>query len=274
MKTIGTLVSHLAGETTTLTLCWRVTREDGQVFRFTAHDVDLLVGGYKYEAALGFSATAVETSSALNVDDMEVEGLLSSAGISTQDLMSGLWNNARVEMFMVNYKDTSQGPLNVRVGWLGEALHSAERGMFVIELRGPTQRLQQTIGRAVTAACDADFGDARCKVNKASYTITGAVTSVASNQVFDGDTTPVSAKGEITWTAGQNTGLSMEIKAISGSTFTLLLPMPYPVLPGDTYSAVAGCDKSDTACKGYNNYDNNRGFPHLSTVDKLTQGPQ
>jgi hypothetical protein len=42
MKTISSgMSSHLSEEVTTLCTCWKIVRQDGQVFGFTDHDMDL-----------------------------------------------------------------------------------------------------------------------------------------------------------------------------------------------------------------------------------------
>lgn len=54
---------------------------------------------------------------------------------------------------------------------------------------------------------------------------------------------------------------------------TLQLAMPNPIAPGDTFSAVEGCDKLLSTCKTrFNNVVNMRGFPYLPGRDRLTSG--
>ena len=49
MKTVSAaLAAHIAGPVTTLATCWRITRTDGLVFRFTDHDRDLAADGEVY----------------------------------------------------------------------------------------------------------------------------------------------------------------------------------------------------------------------------------
>jgi uncharacterized phage protein (TIGR02218 family) len=266
------MAAHIAGEVTTLAYCWRVTRTDGQVFRFTSLDRDLVYGGETYLAATGFTAGAVENNSALNVDDVELVGLLDSPAITEGDLQAALWDHAFTECFLVNWQDATQGQINLRVGWLGEV--TAGNGRFNAELRGLAQRLQQTVGRTVTPSCDADLGDARCGVNLASFTVTGTVTAAASRREVTVSTPPASVGGEITFTSGGNAGRSVEVKAISGSDLTLFLPVPYDIAVGDAYSVTSGCDKSTGTCSGvYSNLINFRGFPFIRTTNELMRGP-
>jgi hypothetical protein len=70
--------------------------------------------------------------------------------------------------------------------------------VFRAELRGLSQALSQQIVELYTPDCRADLGDARCKVNLAALTVTGAITAVTDRRSFAD-----SARGEasITGTA-------------------------------------------------------------------------
>ncbi len=109
------------------TLCsmWLVKRVDGTVLAFTDHDRDIdfslegfLIGAgisltpwivgtgtQTYRAASGYTATDIATSAALNVDNMEVHGVLVSPSILEVDLNAGLWDFASICVFMVNWAD-------------------------------------------------------------------------------------------------------------------------------------------------------------------------
>lgn len=164
MKSVsGALEAHLAAETTTLATCWRITRRDGRAFFFTDHDRDLLFEGNSYRASCGYSRTAIANDASLAVDNLEVEGVFDSAEITEQDLRAGLFDQAEVRVFLVNWADLGQGSLPMRRGWFGEVT-LCEQGFFRTELRGMTQALSQHIGELYSPECRADLGDHRCKV--------------------------------------------------------------------------------------------------------------
>jgi hypothetical protein len=97
------------------------------------------------------------------VDNLNLEGILDSSKISITDLRAGLFDYAEIRIFMVNYKNLSQGDLKMRRGRLGEVTLT-EQGMFRAELRGLTQNLSQRIVEVYQPECRADLGDSRCKV--------------------------------------------------------------------------------------------------------------
>lgn len=277
MKSISAgLAAHIAGEVTTLATCWKLTRTDSVVQGFTDHDRDIIFSGVTYKAATGFTPTAISTSAALNVDNLDVEGALDSTAIGDADILAGKYDFAEIEIFLLNYADLTQGALKLRRGWLGEV--SLKNHQFTAEVRGLTQRLSQTIGELYSPSCRARLGDARCKVNLASHTVTGSATSVVDRQQFtDSARTEASGLfnfGKITFTGGANNGLSMEVKEYSykpgaGGTFILALPMPYVISASNGYSVHKGCDKTLSVCKSrFGNVVNFRGEPHVPGLDR------
>ena len=64
----------------------------------------------------------------------------------------------------------------------------------------------------------------------------------------------------------------MEIKEFSNKTFTLALPMPFPVSICDAFTAKAGCDKTlETCISKFSNAINFRGEPHVPGTDKILE---
>ena len=153
----------LAGSVTTLATCWRITRTDGVVFRFTDHDRDLVVDGEVYAASAGYSRTAIANDAGMGVDNLDVEGVLEHEAITEEELRVGLFDRAEVRIFLVNWAEPSMGILRLRRGWFGEVVLT-EQGVFRTELRGLTQALQQRIGALYSPECRADLGDHRCRV--------------------------------------------------------------------------------------------------------------
>lgn len=177
MKTISiALAGHLAGKGTTMATCLLITLPSGEIRGFTSNNDDILFGGVMYLAG-AYSATDVKTSSALNVDNMEVHGVLNSVSINEADLIAGLWDYAGYHIFDVNREDLSQGALIKRVGHLGE-VSLIERGQFVAELLGLMKAYQTVIGELTLPLCSANLFDFRCKVDPAPWTVAGAIEGI------------------------------------------------------------------------------------------------
>lgn len=268
MKTFSIAqAAHYQNETTTLCSCWRATLRDGTVVSVTDHDKDLTISGITYLSAGGYSATDIKTNAAFAPDNLEVQGFLVSPSIVEADVYSGRWDFAEIVIFEANWVDVTMKVRELRSGTLGEV--KAGRTMFVAELRGLMQAFTRNMVRLTAKDCDADLGDARCKVNLATYTVTGAIDSVTNNRVLvDAARTEaddIFTAGKITFTSGLNNGLAMEVKQYSVGTWTLQEAMPFAIAIGDTYSMHWGCLKRRTEdCVAvYDNVDNFRGFPDL-----------
>lgn len=275
MKTINTsLQSHLESEVTTLATCWKLTRRDGMIMGFTDHDVDMTVETVTYAAQTGFTPTAVSASSHLNMDNLDVQGMLDADSIREDDVMAGVYDFAEIEVFQVNYTSPSSGKLVLRRGWLGEV--TLQGGQFVAEVRGLTQKLSQQVGRLYAPACRAELGDTQCTVALGDYTFSGTIDEVTSKTVFfdaaRSEESGYFSGGKITFTNGANEGFSMEIEDFDEGLFTLALPMPYSISANDAYDAQAGCDKNFATCaEQFSNAVNFRGEPHVPGIDRMLE---
>ncbi len=179
MKSLSaSLAAHLASGATTLCTCWRVTRGDGEVLGFTDHDRALAFDGVDHEPETGLDASAAVANAGLQVGGLEVTGAFSSERISESDLEAGLYDNARVETWLVNWADSDQRHL-MRVGSIGEV--KREDQAFTAEIRSLAHALDQERGRIFRATCDADLGDQRCTVDLVSEDWTASATVTATD---------------------------------------------------------------------------------------------
>jgi uncharacterized phage protein (TIGR02218 family) len=269
------LAAHYASGSTTLARLWKITRLDGVVYGFTDHDAALSFGGVNYRPTSAFDASAISTRAELNVDNLEVVGILDDAGITAEDIEAGRWDGASVRIVEVNWADLSMGENVLRIGEIGNV--QRRRGQYVAELRGLMQKLQNNVGRVVSPSCDAALGDARCGVDldgSPGYRVAGTITSVTSRRVFAASSLAQAAAyfsgGDVTFTSGLNDGIRMEVKTHGAiGALQLQLPMPFAVQVGDTFTIVPGCDHTKDTCKAkFNNVVNFRGFSFVPGPDK------
>src|SRR5690606_2489439 len=119
MRTIDAgLAAHMAGGVTTLARCWVVARRDGAVLGFTDHDRDIPLDGVVCEAASGLSASEAAGESGFAAGGMEVAGALSSERLSEADLAAGLYDDAEVTVWLVNWQAPEERHL-LRTGHIG-----------------------------------------------------------------------------------------------------------------------------------------------------------
>lgn len=274
------LDAHLASGATTLCWCWRLTRGDGQKLGFTDHDRDVAFDGTIFEAAAGFTASEIRDSVGLSVDNLEVTSAISSERLSEADLAAGVYDDARVEIFRVNWQEPDQRVL-MRTGSLGEVRRAG--GAFAAEVRGLAHYLQQPKGRLFQFMCDADLGDTRCTVNlnASAFRGTGTVTEILGDRGFKASglesfSDDWFTRGLLTFTSGESSGQAIEVKdhTESGGIVTVeLWIMPRaPLAVGQAFAVTAGCDKHFSTCKNkFSNTLNFRGFPHMPGNDFITK---
>lgn len=292
-------IAHLALSSRTMAKLWKVTRTDGQVFGFTNHDADLEFEGLTYVADLGVNASAVQSSTGLSVDNLDVVGFLASGTLTQIDVDKGLWDDAEVLLRECVWADLSKGILKEKRGWVGQ-IETTDVG-YKTEFRSLSVKLNAAIGRLVAAGCPHQLGDAKCQKDVTEFTATGTVTAAEDDaRVFDTDlssaivrlseTPDVSGAptlgyfddGVLTWTSGSaNAGVTMDVKRYTeDGRIELHLPMGVAIEPGDEFVVVAGCNKdlgeSNATGHCFNRFDNainHGGDPFLPGLDAMTQAP-
>jgi uncharacterized phage protein (TIGR02218 family) len=226
----------------------------------------------------GFTASEVQSSLGLAVDNLTLSGALSSATLNEDDLAAGLYDNAAIQIWRVNWAAPSQRVL-MRSGTLGEVTRNGNG--FQAEMRGLAQALNQPVGRAYNHGCDADLGDARCTVAVAA--ISGAVLLAADNRRFtvtglDAFASGNFTGGKLTFTSGANAGRALEVKrhglSAGAASIELWQAMSEQVAPGDAFTVTPGCDKQFATCQAkFNNAVNFRGFPYMPGNDATMAAP-
>jgi uncharacterized phage protein (TIGR02218 family) len=273
MKTLPPgLQSHLSSGVTTLCWCWKIPRRDGAAQGFTDHDVPVTFGALTYAAVSGFTASEVQSSLGLAVDNLTVLGALSSASLNEADLAAGLYDDAAIDIWRVNWAAPDQRVL-MRKGNLGEVKRG--RAGFSAEVRGLAHRLNQPTGRVYAYSCDADLGDARCgkDISSSAFTTSGTVLAASDNRRFavtglDAYASAWFSGGKLTFTGGANAGRAAEVKRHALGSIELWQALSEAVAPGDAFAVTAGCDKQFATCKAkFANGINHRGFPYMPGND-------
>ena len=270
------LEAHFGQDVTTLAMCFDIARRDGTVFGFTNHDVTITYDGVDYDPFSSADLTNLEQLASTDADNLEIKVAFDDSYITKEDVQKGLYDFAEMRIFMINYNDPTMGIVKLISGNLGES-ELTEYGATA-EMVSLGMRLKNKIGRVYGYKCDAELGDDRCGVTLADYTETGSITSVTDRRQFtDSGRTEADdyfKYGTITFTSGNNSGWTREVKAFASGQFTLLFPFPYDVAVDDTYETTAGCDNYFATCKSkFDNAINYRGFPHLPGRDEISKYP-
>lgn len=274
------IFSILSKRQTHMAECVKITRRDGTIFRFTSHDEDLTIREpdgfyYKYLRANSFVMTSLETDNGLAVSNMDIDGMIDDNSITEDDLRNGLFDNARLDVFLAYWMDRSVKVLPLRVSWIGEI--QTEDTKFKVDLRGIASRLAQTFVQVTSLECRWRFTDDRCGLTPAAFERTVAISEVPTDDTFLANIPEAEWENKYQWgiatiLSGENEGAQMEILRQFGTRVQLFLPLAKPLVPGTAVSIRQGCNKKfSTCCTRFTNSRRFGGEPFLAGADMITR---
>ncbi|MEM7722485.1 MAG: DUF2163 domain-containing protein [Pseudomonadota bacterium] len=269
---------RFASGSTTLCRCFRLVRADGVEMGFTDHDEDVAFDGLTYAASAALSASDAASSLGLAPDEMDAQGGLSHDAISEADLVAGVYDAARVEVWDVDWSDPAVRKLLGRY-----TVGQVERGgvAFRTELRSLSAILDTPQGRMHTTLCDARrLGDGRCRLSLSAWQGTATVLAINGLELtvsgIEDRTSGFFDRGTVDWTDGANAGSGGDVRLSrndgASTNLSLWRLPPHPIAPGDTLYVTAGCDRTADMCRNrFGNLLNFRGFPHMPGETSVTE---
>ncbi|UOF80044.1 minor tail protein L [Caudoviricetes sp.] len=263
-----------------LARCWDITRRDGTHYRFTDHDRPLVLADtFTYSPVKGISATAVRRQSALEDSNASVRGIISSDLITYDDLSFGLYKEAQVDEYVVDWLVPFVDPIHHQRYWIVETSWNGE------EWEAQTSSLpfwfRMQVGSVVSRTCRAELGDSLCKVDLTLLQLQFDVSTIVTQRtVFTASVSFYADNywrgGKLIWLSGSNAGHISEIKSSTGSsdTFELFLKTPKDIAANDEFLIVPGCDFTRATCIAkFNNINNYRGYPFIPGTDQMLRRP-
>jgi uncharacterized phage protein (TIGR02218 family) len=252
--------------------CWKITRKDGLTLGFTTFNRDLVIGGLTYTSRSGFTPTATEADSTLNVNNLSVESIFQDTLVSEMDLIKGRYDNARIDIFWADWSNPStQVPL--LTGTMGEISNDGER--WSAGLVSLSQKLAQKRLSITSKNCRHQFGDSKCTKSKLTIlTSISQVVSAHSFKVVAPLTADLHAFGEVEFMNGDNRTL---ISTISTNTIDTVTVFEKPLIAlqvGDQVKLTSGCRLTRRDCwLKHDNLINYGGQYWLRDQDFLISGP-
>lgn len=164
--------------------------------------------------------------------------------------------------------DSTYGAIVWFYGQVGEIIYGrSEIKMEVLSLLA-TLNQQQMPRRVYMGSCTHIFGDAMCQFDLSSLAVTLAGTEGANPAqiVFAGfvpSPSDLYIEGALVGATGANTGLVRTIQAMGGGTAYLGSPFIYPIVAGDTFTLLPGCDHTTSRCGMFGNLIHYGGFPYI-----------
>lgn len=259
------LKNHLAEELLTVATCWKLRLANGKVMGFTDHDEDLNINGIIYKSSSGFTASSILLNSNLKTDNLEIEGILNSDEIKEEEVFAGRYDFANIKIFLLNYKDPSQGIISLCSGTFGKI--TLNNGRFIVEIRGLSAKLEQNVVELYSSTCRAQFCDDKCKIDAKKFSKVSIVTQVIDEKKFK-DTNLTESDEYYKHGIVKFSTFEAIVKEYKDQVVTLFTA--HEISAGDQYSILAGCDKTFSTCQNkFNNAVNFRGEPHIPMANRL-----
>jgi uncharacterized phage protein (TIGR02218 family) len=269
------LMAAFGQEVTRIALNWRLARGDGVVLGFTSHDRDIAVGGVIYRARPGMTPSAVTLSAGFSADSMDVDGVLDAAGIRADDLDSGRWAGARLELFACDWGAPELGQHRLLRASIGDVVQELGEGGsgFRVELVSDVAAFELAGAPLCSPLCRATLGDARCGVDMAGRRVAVRVAGGAGQQVqLEAEVADPGrfAGGRMRVVTGPLAGVDRGVATLVGTVLGLQDPIWAAGLSGALVWLEEGCDRRFETCAGrFGNALAFDGEPHVPGQDAL-----
>lgn len=259
---------------------WWIRRTDGFALHLTDHDHGLTFDLFDYTPIGGAQSTAIRKAGALEEQNFEARGVISSDAITYDDLRSGRYQEAEINEYVVDWLYPWAGALQHTRYWITETNFDGER--WSAQVSGIPYWLRFSTGKILARNCEHDLGDDECMVSLGPLQSAPTVNVVSTARLvftassLSGTSDDYWSEGDIEWISGANAGIVSKIRTYvdSSKTISLFLRTPFTIANGDTFSMSPGCDKKRSTCTTkFSNVVNFGGAPHMPGTDKLIATP-
>lgn len=271
MKAINdSLKSSLNKSVTSLVRCWKITTKDNDILGFTTSSQNLTYDGILYHYFSAKNMEKLNLNLDIKSDESALENIISHELINENDVISGKYNGAKIEIFLLDSENTEFGCVNLLTGFVDEIISDGNN--FVAKVLGLKDKINKTIGDLYSPLCRANFCDKKCKLNIDNFKYNGTVIAGAnSKNSFQSNVVKEDNYfnyGYVEFTSGKNIGQKVEIQQFKGGFFILKLILPQIVEINDKFNVFVGCSKEfSTCCEKFKNAINFRGEPHLPGIN-------
>ena len=262
---------------------YEITLQSGLTFRYANYDMDITLptGGFFSCKGPQFKRDRTKLSSTIEVDKMNV-----TVGIDQTDTIDGVpmihiahnggFDEATFTLLRC-FMDTPGvvvGAVEMFTGYVD--IKDGGGLSMKWEIKSSVQRLNVDYPlRKYYPTCPFSIYDASCGLNLTNVLTIGTVTAVTSQQVFSTNLMFADEyydQGGIEWLTGPLAGAAVAIKKSynSAGTLVMLLPMETVPMPGNTFRAYPGCDKTPKTCKNkFGNFLRNRATPYVPLKEAI-----
>lgn len=260
-----------------------VSLQGGAVLRYTSADVPVTFGANTWARGPLISRGRTRLSIGVSVDDLEVtlnagpEVQVNGKPLMTLIAGGGL-DGARLTLeraFSPDWQTPMVGTIILFPGRVSDVTMGRYEARLVV--RSDLELLDTMVPRNLyQPGCNNTLYDAACGVNRAAFTVAGAVGAAPAptRQAFGsalGQAAGHFALGVVAFTSGANAGISRTVKTFAGGLVTLIAPLPFAPAVGDAFSIYPGCDKTQATCTNkFANLPRFRGQPYIPVPETVT----
>ena len=258
---------------------YTITLVGGSVLRYSAGPTALFANGYTFALGPKFERSKTRIVIGTQVDELEVK-------IYTEptDLIGGLpflqaaWqgelDGALLQLeraFMATYGDTSPGTVVLFAGRISDI--DCTRTGIDVKCRSHLELLNIQMPRRLwQSSCTHTLGDAMCQFDRSNLQATfsaGPGSSEAQIATSVSPTPPnLYIQGTVIGVTGANAGSSRTVANMPGGWVYVRLAFLSPILPGDQFQLLPGCDRTLSTCTNlFNNVIHYGGFPYIPTPE-------
>jgi uncharacterized phage protein (TIGR02218 family) len=258
---------------------YTITLAGGSVLRYSAAPTALTANGYNFRLGPKFERSKTKVVIGTQVDELEVR-----IYPETTDLLGGVsfleaaWqgqlDGALLQLeraFMSSYGDTNPGTVILFAGRISDI--ECTRTGIDIKCRSHLELLNIQMPRRLwQSSCTHTFGDAMCQFDRSGMQATfSAGTGSTQTQIATSvSPTPASlyVQGTIIGVTGANVGSSRTVANMGGGWVYVKLAFLSPILAGDQFQLLPGCDRTLATCQNvFNNAGHFGGFPYVPTPE-------
>lgn len=243
---------------TSIATCWKIILKNKRVLSFTDSSSDISINGIVYQAKSGISRKAFENNITIEkIANVEVEGMLDHESINENDIKEGQFDNALVEIFLVDYNNPQENIIFLHKGYIAEIHYEGNR--FIADIQGIAAKTDYHVGEVFSEFCRACFGDSRCKVDVKSFAVQAKVA-----RIVDAKSIEISIIPDENFSSIQIGWNKYEIEFIENNIIKLATTPTDIILQDQEILLIPTCDKSYNTCKNkYKNIINFRAEPFV-----------
>lgn len=279
--------------------CLRIEPLSGTPVLLAGYPIPLVMSnGKTYLTEKGYEFSGMTNDSSFKSSSIDLEGIMQEGMISKEDLLAGLYDNARVYLFATSWTAPIEDEEPLGLLYWGKV--EIGKDTYKVELMGAIDVLNQSVGRNYTYTCPWVFmdrnlggellpaGSSRCSGPRAapdgpSYDallITAPMTDITGVFHFaavSGYPSDYFANGALRFITGKNAGMAPVFIRDSGGTYgptgiDVGQSLLFTPEIGDIAEIIPGCRKRPEDCRDkWHNMINNGGFPDVPAPTQYKQ---